>query len=52
LYVKLVPHAEEIREEYQGGSPKGRSTADQTFTMRQILEKMLGTEYRCTSITY
>jgi hypothetical protein len=32
LYVRLVPHTEEIIEEYQGGF--------RTFTMRQILEKL------------
>ena len=38
LYVKLVPYAEEIIGEYQGGFQKGGSTVDQIFTMRQMLE--------------
>ena len=39
LYTKLVSHAEERIGEYQGGLQRGRSTVDQIFTMRQILEK-------------
>jgi hypothetical protein len=39
LFVKLVPFDEEIIGEYQGGSQRGISTADQMFTVRQILEK-------------
>ena len=38
LYVKLVQYGEEIIGEYQGGFQKGRSTVDQIFTMRQMLE--------------
>jgi hypothetical protein len=37
LYVKLVPYAEEIIGEYQGGFQRERSAANQVFTMRQIL---------------
>ena len=39
LYIKLVPYAEEIIGKYQGDVRKGRSTVDQIFTARQILEK-------------
>jgi sorting nexin-29 len=39
LFVKLRPYAEEIIGEYDGGSRRGISTADQIFTVRQILEK-------------
>lgn len=39
LYVKSVPYAEEITWEYNGVFQRGRSTADQIFTMRQILKK-------------
>ena len=39
LYVKVVPYAEEIIGEYQGVFQWGRSTFNQTFVMRQILEK-------------
>jgi hypothetical protein len=39
VYVKFVPYAEEIIGEYQGGLWRGRSTADQIVTIRQILEK-------------
>ena len=39
LYLKLLPYAEEITVEYQGGFQRGRSTVDQVFTVRQILEK-------------
>ena len=38
LYVKLVPFAAEVIQEYQGGFRRGRSTVDQIFTMRQIME--------------
>jgi hypothetical protein len=37
LYVKLVPYAEEIIGEYQGGFQRERSTVNLIFTMRQIL---------------
>jgi hypothetical protein len=36
-YVKLVPYAEEILGEYRGFLG-GRSTADHTFNVGQILE--------------
>jgi hypothetical protein len=39
LYSKSVLYAEEIIREYQGGFRRGRSTVDQTFTMRQIMEE-------------
>jgi hypothetical protein len=39
LYSKLVPYAEEIMGEYQGGFQRERSTVDQIFMMRQIMEK-------------
>jgi hypothetical protein len=39
LYAKLVPYAEEIIGKYQGGFQRGRSTVDQIFTMRKVLEK-------------
>ena len=51
LFVKLVPYAEEIIGEYQGGSWRGISTVDQIFTETNI-GKILGTEYRCTSTIY
>jgi hypothetical protein len=37
-YIKSVPYAEEITE-YQVAFRRGRSTFDQIFTMRHILEK-------------
>jgi hypothetical protein len=37
LYLKLLPCAEEIIGEYQRGFQRGRSTADQIFTVSQIL---------------
>ena len=39
LYLKLVPYAEKITGEYQGGFWRGRPTVDQIFSVRQILEK-------------
>jgi hypothetical protein len=38
LYLKLVPYAVEIIGEHQRGFRRGRSTFDQIFTVRQILE--------------
>ena len=37
--VKLVSYAEEIIGKHKGGFRRGRSTVDQIFPMRQILEK-------------
>ena len=39
LCIKLLPYAELITGENQGGFQRGRSVVDQIFTMRQILEK-------------
>ena len=45
LQDRLFPHVEEIvGNNYQRGFRNGKSTTDQIFTMRQILEKMA--EYR------
>ena len=35
----MLPYAEEIIGEYQGGFQRGRLTVDQVLTVRQILEK-------------
>jgi hypothetical protein len=51
LYLILVPNAEEIIGEYQGDFRQEISTVDQIITLRQILEKMLGTECRRTLST-
>ena len=37
LYAKLIPYAENVTGEYQGGLQRGRSTVDQSFTTKQIL---------------
>jgi hypothetical protein len=47
VFVKLVPYAEEVTEEYQGGFWRGRTTVDQIFFYEQILQNV-GREYRCT----
>src|SRR6201996_5694696 len=39
LYQRLLPYEEYIIGEYQGGFRVGRSTTDQLFNIRQILEK-------------
>ena len=40
LQDRLVPHVEEIVGNYQRGFRNGKSTTDQIFAIRQILEKM------------
>jgi len=39
IFNRMVPYAERVLGEYQGGFRHGRSTVDQIFTIRQILEK-------------
>ena len=39
LLMRLVPYADEIIGDHQCGFRRNRSTADQIFTIRQILEK-------------
>ena len=39
LFSRLRPLTETFVGEYQGGSREGRSTKDQMFTLRQILDK-------------
>jgi hypothetical protein len=39
LFCRLETYAEDIIGEYQGGFRRGRSTTDQIFTIRQIMEK-------------
>lgn len=39
LYKRLLPYMESIIGEYQSGFRVGRSTTDQLFSIRQILEK-------------
>jgi hypothetical protein len=49
LYVKLVSYAEEKIGEYGRVFRRRRSTVDQNFYYEKNFEKMLGTEYKCTS---
>jgi sorting nexin-29 len=39
LYLRLLPYAEKAIGSYQCGFQQGRSTVDQIYTLRQILEK-------------
>ena len=39
VYKRLQPHAEKVIGNYQSGFCRGKSTIDQIFTMRQIIEK-------------
>lgn len=41
IFVRLLPYAEDIIKDYQCGFKRGRSTTDQIFTLRLILEKTL-----------
>jgi hypothetical protein len=42
LLTRLTPHAEEIIGEHQCGFRRNRSTTDQIFCIRQILEGKIG----------
>jgi hypothetical protein len=39
LYDRLLPHAKAAVQHYQAGFQSGKSTTDQLFALRQILEK-------------
>jgi hypothetical protein len=39
LYDRLLPHANAAVQHYQDGFQSGKSTTDQLFALRQILEK-------------
>jgi hypothetical protein len=39
LYDRLLPHANAAVQHYQVGFQSGKSTTDQLFALRQILEK-------------
>jgi hypothetical protein len=39
LLSRLIPHAEEVIGDHQGGFRRNRSTTDHVFCIRQILEK-------------
>lgn len=39
LYLRLLPYVENVLGSYQCGFRQGKSTIDQIFTLRQILEK-------------
>jgi endonuclease/exonuclease/phosphatase family metal-dependent hydrolase len=43
LYDRLLPYANAVVQHYQAGFQSGKSTTDQLFALRQILEK--GNEY-------
>jgi hypothetical protein len=40
LYTRLLPHIENKLVEYEAGFGPGKSTINQIFALRQILEKM------------
>ncbi len=40
IQARLTPFAEDILGDYQGGFRRNRSTSDQMFTVRQMMEKM------------
>jgi hypothetical protein len=39
LYDRLIPHSNAAVQHYQAGFQSGKSTTDQLFALRQILEK-------------
>jgi Reverse transcriptase (RNA-dependent DNA polymerase) len=47
LYDRLLPHANAVVQHYQAGFQSGKSTIDQFFALRQILEK--GNEYNIST---
>jgi hypothetical protein len=52
LLSRLIPYAEEIIGDHQGGSRRNRSTTDYIFCIRQILEKKMGTQCGSASAIY
>jgi hypothetical protein len=44
LLSRLIPYAEEIMGDQQGGFRRNRSTTDHIICIRQILEKKMGTQ--------
>jgi len=49
LLSRLTPCAEEITEDHQRGFRRSRSTTDQIFCIRQVLEKTWEYSERCIS---
>jgi hypothetical protein len=41
LYDRLLPHANAAVQHYQAGLQSGKSTTDQLFALRQILENAM-----------
>jgi hypothetical protein len=52
LLARLTPHVNEIIGDHQCGFRRNRSTADQIFYIRQILEKKMGVKWDGASTIY
>jgi hypothetical protein len=52
LLFRLTPYVDEIIRDHQCGFRCNRSTTDQIFCIRQILEKKMEVQWDCTSAIY
>jgi hypothetical protein len=52
LLSGLTPYVDEIIGDHQCRFRRNRSTTDQIFCIRQILEKKMGVQWDCTSAIY
>jgi sorting nexin-29 len=46
LFKRLAPYVEDVISDYQFGFHQGRSTSEQIFNLRQVLEKVRNLELK------